>query len=48
MDNWSNAMTDDVMAKKKLARDWKKYQASIAAQKAAFAKTAKAQWPKKF
>ena len=36
------------MAKKKLIRDFKRYNASIAAQKRAFAETARAQWPAKF
>lgn len=48
VDKWRTASVDDVMAKKKLIREFKKYQASIAAQKKAFADTARAQWPAKF
>ena len=48
VEKWRNVAVDDVMAKKKLIREFKKYQASIATQKRAFAETARAQWPAKF
>lgn len=48
MNNWSEAMTNDVMARKELQDNFKKYMAGIAAQRAAFKKTAKATWPPAF
>lgn len=48
IDKWTDAQTNDILARQELKQDWIDYQKSIAAQKAAFKATAKAQWPKKF
>lgn len=48
IDKWTDAQTADIEAREELKEDWIRYQRSIAAQKAAFKATAKAQWPKKF
>lgn len=48
IDKWTDAQTNDIMAREQLKDDWVAYQKSIAAQKAAFKATAQAQWPKDF
>lgn len=48
MNKWAKALTDDAMAKLRLEKDFKKYMASIAAQRAAFRRTARAKWPPAF
>lgn len=48
IDKWTDAQTADIEARDELKNDWIAYQRSIAAQKAAFKKTAQATWPKKF
>ena len=46
--NWSDAEFADIQNNEELKQDWINYQKSIAAEKAAFKATAKAEWPKKF
>lgn len=48
VEKWRTAAVNDTLAKKKLIREFKKYQASITAQKRAFADTARAEWPTRF
>ena len=48
IDKWTDAQVNDIEARQELKEDFINYQKSIAAEKAAFRATAKAQWPKKF
>jgi hypothetical protein len=48
LDKWADAQTNDVENNENLRDEFINYQKSIAAEKAAFKATAKAQWPKKF
>lgn len=41
-------MMDDIEAREQLKQEFIEYQRSIAAEKAAFRRTAKAQWPQRF
>lgn len=48
LNNWSDAEFNDIKNNEKLVAEYVQYQKSIAAEKARFAATAKAEWPKKF
>lgn len=48
LNNWSDAEFADIKNNQELVKEYVQYQKSIAADKAKFASTAKAEWPKKF
>jgi hypothetical protein len=48
LNNWSDAEFNDIKNNEELVKEYIEYQKSIAADKAKFAATAKAEWPKKF